>query len=392
MTFSEIINRLDWEDAQAAIPLKTGVDVEKALSRSRRSIDDFIALISPAADAYLPEMVERSHALTRQRFGNGMNLFVPLYLSNTCANDCSYCGFSMSNAIKRITLDEAEVEQEVEAIKSLGVDNLLLVTGETRRVSMPYFERMLPLIRPHFSHLAMEVQPLETDEYRRLRELGLDAVMIYQETYNRISYTEHHTRGNKSNFNYRLDTPDRLGQAQVHKIGLGVLLGLSDWRTDSLFMAHHLRFLQKRYWRSKFSISFPRIRPCAGGTAPRHLLSDRQLVQLVCAWRLFDPDLELTLSTRESSSFRDNLMSIGFTSMSAEASTRPGGYADKGNEALEQFEIADPRTFVEIREQLRQSGLEAIDKDWDRALTIGSRFGVDSEEDKGAPNDAAVAN
>lgn len=369
MSFSEVIGQLDWNAAQSALQAKTGVDVEKALNRPRPDIDDFMALISPAADAYLSEMVERSHALTRQRFGNGMNLFVPLYLSNTCANDCSYCGFSMSNAIKRITLDEAGVEQEVEAIKALGVDNLLLVTGETRRVSMPYFERMLPLIRPHFSHLSMEVQPLETDEYRRLRELGLDAVMIYQETYNRVSYAQHHTRGNKSDFEYRLSTPDRLGQAQVHKIGLGVLLGLSDWRTDSLFMAQHLRYLQKRYWRSRFSISFPRIRPCAGGTPPRHLLSDRQLVQLVCGWRIFDPDLELTLSTRESAGFRDNLMPIGFTSMSAEASTRPGGYANKTNEALEQFEIADQRSFSEIRRQLRQRGLEAIDKDWDRALT-----------------------
>ena len=374
MSFSKVIDQLNWDTVQSSIQTKTEADVEKALTRTRPGIDDFMSLISPAADACLAEMVERSHALTRQRFGNGMNLFVPLYLSNTCANDCSYCGFSMSNAIKRMTLDEAGVQREVEAIKGLGVDNLLLVTGETRRVSMPYFERMLPLIRPHFSHLSMEVQPLETEEYRRLRELGLDAVMIYQETYNRDSYTEHHTRGNKSNFEYRLDTPDRLGQAQVHKIGLGVLLGLSDWRTDSLFMAQHLRYLQKRYWRSKFSVSFPRIRPCAGGTPPRHLLTDRQLVQLVCAWRIFDSDLELTLSTRESASFRDNLMPIGFTSMSAEASTRPGGYADKGNEALEQFEIADQRSFSEIRSQLRLQGLEAIDKDWDRALAIGSRF------------------
>lgn len=367
--FSQSLVELDWQQSSMQIASQSKADVERALSRSKLTMDDFMALISPAADVYLSQMVEKSHALTRQRFGNGISLFAPLYLSNTCANECTYCGFSMSNPIKRLTLDETAVSDEVAALKRRGFDHLLLVTGETSKVSMPYFERMLPLIKPHFSHLSMEVQPLETGDYRRLRQLGLDAVLVYQETYHRGTYAEHHVKGKKADFFYRLETPDRLGLAGVHKIGLGVLLGLEDWRTDTLFMAHHLRHLQKRYWRSRFSVSFPRIRPCTGGIQPKSLVSDRQLVQLVCAWRLFDPDLELALSTRESPQFRDQVLPIGFTSMSAESKTQPGGYDEQAELALEQFEIADERPVQEIVQRLQQSGLEAIWKDWEPALS-----------------------
>lgn len=367
--FSEFVESTDWQTVTQMHQAKTEQDVVRALGKSKLDVDDFAALISPAAEPYLLDMVTKSEQLTLQRFGNTLSLFAPLYLSNTCANECTYCGFSMSNAIKRLTLNQTQVGKEVAAIKSKGFDHILLVTGETNKVSMPYFERMIPFIKPHFSQLSMEVQPLEMEEYKRLQGIGLDGVLVYQETYRRTTYLEHHLRGNKSNFNYRLDAPDRIGQAGIHKIGLGVLLGLEDWRTDSLMMAHHLRHLQKRYWRSRFSVAFPRIRPCEGGIVPKSVISDRQLVQLIAAWRLFDRDLEMSLSTRESAEFRHHAVRMGFTTMSAESKTQPGGYADDSQEALEQFEISDERPVVEIMAMIREQGREVVWKDWDPALS-----------------------
>jgi 2-iminoacetate synthase len=367
--FSHFVENTAWQEMTQSHQEKTEQDVLRALSKDKLDVDDFAALISPAAEPYLLEMVAKSERLTLQRFGNTLSLFAPLYLSNTCANECTYCGFSMSNAIKRLTLNETQVGKEVAAIKSKGFDHILLVTGETNKVSMPYFERMIPLIKPHFSQLSMEVQPLDASEYKQLQGIGLDGVLVYQETYRRKTYLEHHLRGNKSNFNYRLDAPDRIGQAGIHKIGLGVLLGLEDWRTDSVMMAHHLRHLQKRYWRSRFSVAFPRIRPCEGGIVPKSIISDRQLVQLIAAWRLFDRDLEMSLSTRESPEFRHHAVRMGFTTMSAESKTQPGGYADDSQEALEQFEISDERPVAEIMAMIREQGREVVWKDWDPALS-----------------------
>ncbi|MCW4628380.1 MULTISPECIES: 2-iminoacetate synthase ThiH [Marinomonas] len=367
--FSQFVESTDWQVVTQTHQAKTEQDVLRALAKSKLDVDDFAALISPAAEPYLLEMVTKSEQLTLQRFGNTLSLFAPLYLSNTCANECTYCGFSMSNAIKRLTLNESQINKEVAAIKSKGFDHILLVTGETNKVSMPYFERMIPLIKPHFSQLSMEVQPLDMEEYKRLQGIGLDGVLVYQETYRRTTYLEHHLRGNKSNFNYRLDAPDRIGQAGIHKIGLGVLLGLEDWRTDSLMMAHHLRHLQKRYWRSRFSVAFPRIRPCEGGIVPKSIISDRQLVQLIAAWRLFDRDLEMSLSTRESPTFRHHAVRMGFTTMSAESKTQPGGYADDAQDALEQFEISDERPVADIMTMIREQGRDVIWKDWDPALS-----------------------
>ncbi|WP_421852951.1 2-iminoacetate synthase ThiH [Marinomonas sp.] len=367
--FSHFVENVDWQEIMQIHQEKNEQDVQRALNKSKLDVDDFAALISPAAEPYLLEMVAKSERLTLQRFGNTLSLFAPLYLSNTCANECTYCGFSMNNSIKRLTLNETQVGKEVAAIKSKGFDHILLVTGETNKVSMPYFERMIPLIKPHFSQLSMEVQPLDADEYEKLQGIGLDGVLVYQETYRRKTYLEHHLRGNKSNFNYRLDAPDRIGQAGIHKVGLGVLLGLEDWRTDSVMMAHHLRHLQKRYWRSRFSVAFPRIRPCEGGIVPKSVISDRQLVQLIAAWRLFDRDLEMSLSTRESPEFRHHAVRMGFTTMSAESKTQPGGYANDAQEALEQFEISDERPVSDIMAMIREQGREVVWKDWDPALS-----------------------
>jgi 2-iminoacetate synthase len=368
--FADRWRELEWDDVGMQIRAKTTRDVERALANPRRSLQDFMALISPAAEAYLPQMAQLAESLTRQRFGNTVGFYVPLYLSNLCANDCSYCGFSMSNRLKRKTLDAEEIERECLAIKARGFDSVLLVTGEHEsKVGMAYFREHLPQIRRHFSALAMEVQPLSQADYAELKTLGLDAVMVYQETYHAPSYARHHLRGNKQDIDWRLATPERLGRAGIDKIGLGALIGLSsDWRADSYFVAEHLSWLERHHWQSRYSLSFPRLRPCTGGLQPEVVMSDRQLVQLISAWRLFSPTLELSLSTRESPAFRNGALRLGITQMSAESRTQPGGYAEGDKEELEQFAIHDARPLGEVADAVRQAGLQPVFKDWEPFL------------------------
>lgn len=367
--FRDLWQDMDWEDITLSLYSKTGADVQRALSAHTRNISDFMALISPAAQPYLEQMAQEAQRLTRQRFGYTVGFYAPLYLSNLCSNDCTYCGFSMSNRIKRKTLDAAEIERECNALNAMGYEHLLLVTGEHQnKVGMDYFRQHLPSIRKKVSSLMMEVQPLSTEEYAGLKTLGLDGVMVYQETYNAGTYRQHHLRGHKQDFFWRLATPERLGRAGVDKIGLGALIGLSkDWRTDCYFLAEHLSFLQKHYWQSRYSISFPRLRPCAGGIEPASLMDDPQLVQLICAFRLFAPEVELSLSTRESPYFRDHVVPLAINSVSAGSKTQPGGYADSKPE-LEQFSPHDNRSPQQVADALSARGLQPVWKDWDKFL------------------------
>jgi len=364
MSFYSVWETLSWDDIRLQLYSKTHKDVEVALSKQHLNTDDFMALLSPAAEPYLPIMAERSQQLTRQRFGNTLQLFIPLYLSNLCANDCSYCGFSMSNRLKRKTLSLAEIEEECRAIKAKGFDTLLVVTGEHEsKVGIDYFRQALPIIKRYFSYVMFEVQPLTTHEYAELRQLGLDAVMVYQETYQANTYAKHHLKGKKRDFRWRLETPDRLGECGIDKMGLGSLIGLEDWRIDSTFTAIHLDYLKRRYWRSRYSLSFPRLRPCAGGVDNIQSMSDKQLVQLICAYRLRFPEVELSLSTREEQTMRDGLFSLGVTSVSAESKTQPGGYASEQKE-LEQFSIDDDRLVSEVAKAIKAKGLQPVWQDW----------------------------
>ncbi|EIU7056914.1 2-iminoacetate synthase ThiH [Vibrio parahaemolyticus] len=374
MSFYDRFQQLDWDDISMSIYAKTAQDVERALAKPKRDLEDFKALISPAAEPYLEQMAKLSYSLTRKRFGNTMSLYIPLYLSNLCANACTYCGFSMENRIKRRTLNRDEVEAEIDAIKRMKFDSVLLVTGEHEtKVGMKYFREMVPIIKQRFNYLAMEVQPLDQDEYAELKTLGLDAVMVYQETYHPKTYAQHHLRGNKMDFRYRLETPDRLAKAGIDKIGIGVLIGLEEWRTDCFFAAAHLDYLERTYWQSRYSISFPRLRPCAGnvpasGLQPKSVMTDKQLVQLICAYRLFNPEVELSLSTRESPQFRDNVLPLGITSMSAASKTQPGGYATEEVE-LEQFEISDERSAASVEDMIRAKGFDPVWRDWHSAYS-----------------------
>jgi len=367
-SFKNIFDQYSWNEVKESIYAKTAIDVEQALDVKKRTLEDFKALISPAAKDYLEPMAQASRQLTRQRFGDTMQLYIPLYLSNECQNICTYCGFSLDNKIGRKTLSNEEILKEIAVIKKMGYDHVLIVTGEaSQTVGVDYFKDALQLIRPYFSNISMEVQPLDEAEYRELIPYGLHAVLVYQETYHREDYKLHHPKGRKSNFDYRLETPDRLGKAGIHKIGLGVLIGLEDWRTDSFFTALHLQYLEKTYWQTKYSLSFPRLRPCSGGLPPKVEMNDRELVQLICAYRLLDQELELSLSTRETAKFRDNVVKLGITALSAGSRTNPGGYA-AAMSSLEQFEISDDRAASEIAGMLRQQGYEPVWKDWDESF------------------------
>lgn len=367
-TFNEIFEKCDWKETSISIYNKTASDVEQALIANKRTLEDFKALISPAAAPYLEQMAQISQQLTLKRFGRIVQMYVPLYLSNECNNICTYCGFSYDNKVRRKTLSPIEIMQEVAVIKNMGFDHVLLVTGEANQtVHTDYFKKVLELIRPHFSQISMEVQPLDLEDYEELRPYGLNTVLVYQETYREEDYKKHHPKGKKSNFQYRLETPDRLGRSGIHKMGLGVLIGLEDWRTDSFYTALHLNYLEKTYWQSKYSISFPRLRPFSGGLEPKVAMSDRELVQLICAYRLFNEEVELSISTRESEIFRNNIVKLGITSMSAASKTNPGGYAVEP-QSLEQFEISDERSALEIAKMISQQGYEAVWKDWDNIL------------------------
>lgn len=369
MSFLTEYRRYTWEAMGERIHAKTGADVERALhKRGKRDLDDFCALVSPAAEPYLEPMAQLSYRLTRKRFGNTTQLYIPLYLSNECHNICTYCGFSIDNKIQRLTLDRDALMREVEQIKAQGFEHILLVTGEAnRKVGVDYFAQVLDWIRPHFASITMEVQAMEQADYERLIGHGLNSVLLYQETYNNHTYKTYHPKGKKSNMDYRLETPDRLGRAGIHRIGIGALLGLEDWRLDSSFVALHLGYLDRRYWRTKYSISLPRLRPAAGCQSPNVVVSDRDFVQLICAYRIYNENVEISLSTRESPALRDHLLKLGITSMSAGSKTEPGGYAVE-SEALEQFEVNDERTPQEVAAMIRAQGFDPVWKDWDVVL------------------------
>ena len=373
--FSEVSERISWEQTTEAIYAKTDTDVRRALTKQHCTVEDFMALISPAAEPYLEVMARLSRHYTEERFGKTISLFIPLYLTNSCTNSCVYCGFHIQNPMPRTILSPTEIEQEYRAIKQLGpFENLLLVTGENPVVAgVDYIARALDLAKPYFSNLKIEVMPLKTEEYAELITHGLNGVICFQETYNRARYNIYHPRGMKSKFEWRLNAPDRMGEAGVHSIGMGALIGLEDWRTDVTMMAHHLRYLQKRYWKTKYSVNFPRMRPAENeGFQPNVVMSDKELAQLTFAMRIFDHDVDISYSTREAAMLRDNMATLGVTTMSAASRTEPGGYHTYP-EALEQFDVCDSRSAAEVEAALRNVGREPVWKDWDASFDLIGR-------------------
>lgn len=362
MSFYDVIEKIDIDKFINLVDSQKDTDVEKALSKKEPlGVDDFAALISEnARKHYLKDMVNISTQLTRRRFGRCVNMYLPLYLTNLCSNKCVYCGFSVMNKFKRVVLNLSQIEEECQAISKMGYKNILLVSGESeRRAGIDYFKQVLPVVKKYATYLQMEVQPLSVDDYVQLKELGLDAVSVYQETYHKEYYSKVHLGGRKADYRWRLETPDRLGMAEIDKVGIGSLLGLYDWRADLCATALHILYMREHYWKTNLSVSFPRLRPAAGGFEPKLPVSDAKLLQIICALRIFDNELDLTLSTRESASFRDLILPVGITAISAGSSTEPGGYAHKG-ENLEQWTVNDNRTVDEVVSAMESSGFEAV--------------------------------
>ena len=369
--FSEELKKYPWEETTATIMAMTAADVERALAKEHLDDHDFMALVSPAAAPYLEQMARRSRAITERRFGKTVSMFIPLYITNSCGNSCVYCGFNCHNNFKRVILTPEEIEEECKAIKKLGpFENLLLVTGENpAKAGTDYIEKALQVCRPYFSNLTIEVMPLSTEDYERLTHSGLNGVTCFQETYHRERYKVYHPAGQKSNFEWRVNGFDRMGQGGVHKIGLGVLIGLEDWRTDVTMMARHLTYLHKNYWRTKYSVNFPRMRPSETGYQPNVVMTDRELAQITFAFRIFDPDVDISYSTREEHKFRNNMATLGVTTMSAGSRTEPGGYATHVN-CLEQFAVSDSTSPARVAADLMAIGREPVWKDWDRVFDL----------------------
>lgn len=334
----------------------------------------FERLLHPDAD--LESMAQEAQQLTRQYFGRTMRLFAPLYVSNECVNNCAYCGFARRNDIPRVTLTPEQVEAEAQHLFQKGFRNILLVAGEhPQRVSPSYLSECVRRVRPYASSVSLEIGPMEVDQYRSVVEAGAEGLVIYQETYDRASYAEFHPVGPKKVFEWRVECPERAYAAGFRRIGIGALLGLYDWRAESLALAAHAEYLLKKCWKAFLTISLPRLRPASGGFQPRVLINDREYAQLICALRICFPQAGIVLSTRESSRMRDGLMQIGVTLVSAGSHTEPGGYVlntEQKTSAGEQFAISDDRTVEEFVAQLQEQGLDPVWKDWDHAFSVCS--------------------
>jgi 2-iminoacetate synthase len=341
--------------------------VSDILKKNHFSIKDLSSLISPSASCFLEMMASLSQKITFQRFGKTVKLYTPLYISNECVNECSYCGFSAVNKIERRTLTKKEILKEAEFLYVQGFRHILLVSGEdSSKVPVEFLGDVAGELVKKFSAVSIEVYPMDISDYRMLASLGVTGIALYQETYNREIYQTIH-KGPKSDFNYRLSTLERAGEAGFREIGIGILIGLSDFRTDMFCLALHADYLINKFWKSGISVSFPRLRSAAGGFKPYVTVSDRELAQAVFALRMVMPDADLVLSTRENPEFRDGMAGIGITRMSAGSKTNPGGYT-VSNKSLEQFEIADERTPEIIASMLKGKNLDPVWKDFDRSF------------------------
>jgi 2-iminoacetate synthase len=375
MSFREVLDSLDFEYLKASVYSATDLDVRRVLAKSRCSADDFTVLVSPAAAAHLERMAVLSQKITRLRFGRVMKLYAPLYVSNECINACRYCGFNVNNQLERVTLTREQVLQEADAIHRQGFRHLLLVSGEAPgKVTTDYLVNIVKELAEKLAGISIEIYPMDTPDYQRLGVAGVTGIAIYQETYDRALYATLH-KGPKADFDYRLGAIERAGQAGFRDLGIAALMGLTDFRLDMTCVALHASYLMKHYWKSQISISFPRIRAAAGAYMPPHLVSDRELAQIVFALRIVLSDADLVLSTRERPEFRDGMADVGITRMSAGSKTNPGGYS-LDEDSLEQFAVADNRTPAEVSAMLESKNLEPVWKDFDRSFLFEKAHSV----------------
>lgn len=339
-------------------------DILQSINKDNVNIMDFLTLLSPKASEYIELMAQKAHNLTKQHFGNVKILYAPLYLANYCENQCVYCGFNCTNDIKRKKLTYDEVQKESNALYDLGIRNILLLTGESRvKSTVDYIADCIKIVKQKFSSVGIEIYELSSDEYKQLVDIGADSFCMYQETYDRNVYSVVHPKGPKRDFKYRLEAPGRACKAGMRSVNIGALLGLSKWRKDFFFTGLHADFLQREYSDVEISVSPPRMRPHVGGYQPSEIVEDKDIVQIITAYRIFMPRSGITVSTRERAEFRDNLLPIGVTKISAESSTEVGGYAER-NVSTAQFDISDDRTVEEVQSMLYEKGYQPVFHDW----------------------------
>jgi 2-iminoacetate synthase len=349
----------------------TEADIRHALGESRLSLDGFKALLSPAALPFLEEIAAKAQSVTRSQFGNNVSIFTPLYIANYCEDQCTYCGFNRFNKIRRAKLTDEQIELEMAEIAKTGLQEVLILTGESPAFSdYKYIANACALARKYFNVVSVEVQPMNVDEYKHLHENGADFVTVFQETYDTEVYDIVHPGGKKRIFPYRFDTAERAILGGFRGVAFGALLGLADYRRDALSVGLHASLVQKKYPHAEISVSCPRIRPILGDDElPQDVgveltpVPERELVQIICAYRLFLPFASITVSTRENEEFRNNIFQIAATKISAGVSVGVGGHSD---DALgdEQFEIDDNRSVHEVYEMLKANGMQPVMNDY----------------------------
>ena len=350
----------------------TGADVVRALQKNSIGIEDFKALLSPAAEPVLEQMAEKARIETRKHFGNTVYLFTPLYIANYCENYCVYCGFNCYNDIRRMKLTMEQIEHEMKIIADSGMEEILILTGESRSKSdIKYIGEACKLARKYFRMVGIEIYPVNVEDYRYLHECGVDYVTVFQETYDSVRYEQLHLLGHKRVFPYRFEAQERALMGGMRGIACSALLGLSNFRKDALASALHVYYLQRKYPHAEVSLSCPRLRPIINnGKINPHDVGESQLCQILCAYRLFLPFAGITVSSRESKQFRDGIVKIAATKISAGVSTGIGDheskYTGKGSSAEgdEQFEINDGRSFKQMYEDMSEEGLQPVLNDY----------------------------
>ena len=351
----------------------TARDVRAALDHETCSVEDFKALLSPAAEPFLEEMAQKARIETSKHFGNTVNLFTPLYIANYCENYCVYCGFNCYNHINRMKLSMEQIEKEMQIIADSGMEEILILTGESRAQSdVKYIGEACKLARKFFRMVGIEIYPVNTDEYRYLHECGVDFVTVFQETYDTDKYETLHLLGHKRVWPYRFDAQERALRGGMRGVAFSALLGLSDFRKDALASALHVYHLQRKYPYAEMSLSCPRLRPIINNDKIDPLdVGEKQLCQILCAYRIFLPFVGITVSSRESAAFRDGIVKIAATKVSAGVSTGIGDHESKytgkeadGTEGDEQFEINDDRSFEKMYEDMAEEGLQPVLNDY----------------------------
>lgn len=344
----------------------TASDVLRAIESDSCSLEDFKALLSPAAEPFLEQIARKARLETRKHFGNSAYFFTPIYISNYCENYCIYCGFNCHNKIKRAKLSMEEIHEEMKAIADTGLEEILILTGESRKASdVKYIGEACKIAKKYFKNIGIEVYPMNSDEYRYLRECGADYVTVFQETYNSDKYENLHLAGHKRIFPYRFNAQERALMGGMRGVAFAALLGLDDFRKDALGTGMHAYLIQRKYPWAEISISCPRLRPIINNASinPKDV-HEKQLLQIMCAYRLFLPFAGMTISTRERAEFRDNVVGLAATKISAGVSTGIGSHSESEDKGDAQFEIADTRGLEEIYDSLKKRGIQPVMNDY----------------------------